>query len=163
MGDPSEFAAIITRIFDETLSQGKQLASIGIKLDDMDDNLGSINRRLEVGSSQLTNHGNEIVRQAEQLGMLQRQFEASEVATQARRRRCSEMIRSLGGKIEDTGVFVIQSRTIDETRKRDYSKLAKVIALVATIAGALGAGKYIERCSAGTVQVQRNDGGQRKW
>jgi hypothetical protein len=167
MSDETEALArliqsMMSPILSSSVGNGVRLGRIEGELRGINSRLDANDSRLECGSSRMQDQGKEIGLQKGELIHLQDQIENVDKAAREGLKRHSEALRALGAKAEDSEVYVIQQNTIDQTRKKMFSTSTKIIAIVLSLAGVFGAGKYIERCSSGSTHSRNPDAGAKK-
>lgn len=112
------------------------------------DHLRQIDARLDIGSSTIHRQGEAIVRLEQQVDAVHTRVTTSESEARTRRRHCSELFKRLGGKLEDTGVHVIEQRTEQGARAKFWRQMLAALGLCVSLAGALGLGGYLQRRAA---------------
>lgn len=143
-------ARLLTDILSQVRETGGQVVDISGRLGHVEaecemsqEHLRSIDRRLEQGSSQMHGYGDTLIAHGKTLEQLQEQFHEQDAATRARRRKCSEQMRQLGSRFDDTGKHVVLMSGEQKGLKLAASVLLGVITLTVAVFGAL----KLEQCA----------------
>lgn len=166
MSDEKEWLAIVKILNDaiepvlsSQIDLAKDIGVIKGEISGINAQLKGMEGRLQVGSSQMHDTGTLATMSASQIVSLQKQIDdavqdshnnliAVEAETKRILDRHSGELQSLGSRTQKSSEYVSQIITIDQTRKKDFSMLIKIISVLIAVAGAVGVSKYIDRCSS---------------
>lgn len=136
-------ARLLTDILAQVRETGGQVVDISGRLGHVEaecqmsrEHLVVIDRRLEQGASQMHGYGNLLIEHGKTLEQFQGQLnEQAQMAIQ-RRHKCSEQMRQLGVRTEDTGKHLIGLDGEKRGLRRAAQVLLAVLALMVSAAGA---------------------------
>lgn len=149
----NETTTILETLLRENLNQSNQLGQLMTKLEDINQGLRSLDRRLENCSLQIQSHGTELGSHGAEIRNLQAQILGVDTEACAGFRRHSEMIRCLSGKAESSEVYIVQQNTVSETKRRWLATAAKAMAILIALCGTLGIGHCLDKSMSSAQNV----------